>query len=693
MKNKSDLIDGLQKEINDKKSVSGGFSERISRSIIEYADNNWEEMADTLKLTLKQLPIHRTAEEKFVSLITDPDNETDQYRDQFMLQTDDDLKDAPIEFASYVLLQCRDRSTKNFYRSRLQIEIHGRVAVLKDILKQIGIIDDQERNNKLLKYLLAYYPQTIDELRESKDQIDKDGAARFGVQLAKANFIPCLDGSWHNAGACSRVTRVQAKLLEQQWPHKEIPLLIQLLFQGYCIVRLSDSDDVNHFLKKQSIEISEIDPHRLYEQAIISDSAGLSLKARVKLINDDMLSEHPDLDIKPSPGLLEMSAPTLTGEKSLGEIEYLDSYPLTLLLMKHVAPNALDKKTFARQMGLSESRVPKVLSALCINEILSDAIVRRVVHCFPDLWVRCRDKDDKFSILSYLSTKGLDEQLETVASSLDVVLVQDKKETWKKPELVFGPTLMLTEPPFLTEDEKPNSSVSSAIKEVWDNWCGIRNFGEALSVLVEKAKCQKTVQKGVKELYNWIDHVYPSSGSSEEEFKLALRTTLWVLARKDGKEEFTVPGDVIIHKGNNVLQKHFWVPSVALPTKIRGYEKEIGFRTDLEASKENLETVCSCLSEVTEPDTSALLSIYEYVADAIEGNPELGNLWNDLSQRYMVFRFIGTTIAFSMVCSCSSVKLKAKIYHRICFAWAQTRSSPRKHQGYMKRSVYPNILP
>ena len=524
LKNKPELITDLQNEINKKKSVSAGFSERISRSMIEYADNGWEEMDDALKLTLKHLPIHRTAEEQFVSLITDPDNGTDRYMEQFMLQTEDDLKDAPIEFASYVLLQCRDRGTKNFYRNRLQIEVHGRVAVLKDILKQIGTTDDQVKNNKLLNYLLTYYTQTVDELRESKDQIDKDEAVRLGLQLSKANFIPCLDGSWHSARECCFVTRVQEQMVKQKWPQKEIPVLIQLLFQGECIVRLGDSGDINHFLKKQNIEINEIDPHRLYQQAITSNSAELSLKERVRLINDN-IPERPNVDIKPSPVLQAMSIPTLTGERPLGQIEYIDSYPLPLQAMKLVAPNAMDKKAFAQQMGLLENRILKVLRALCVNEILSDEVANRVVNHFLDLWEVCKTKEDRFSILIYIKNNRLYVKTQTLISDLDVVLVETEKQTWKKPALIFSPILMLTDPPLLTEEEKPNSSAPEEIKEVWGVWCEIRTKSQALQTLVEKVEAQKSSQKVVGELYNWIDRVYPPSDTDQnKDFKEALRT-------------------------------------------------------------------------------------------------------------------------------------------------------------------------
>lgn len=636
LKERPGLVDELKEKINDKRSISEGFSDRISQSLIEYADSRWEDMDDDQKLTLARLPIHRTAEGKFVSLVGDPEDGADAYQDCFRLQTEDDLKDAPIEFASYVLLNWRDRGTKNFYRNRLGVKVHGRVSVLKDVLHQIGKTDDQVRNDKLLTYLLTYYAQCVDELGDSKDRIDKDDVSHLKELLVNAHFVPCIGGGWHTTEESCRVTRVQEKLLQQKWSEKDIARLIQHLFDEDCIVRLNDSEDINHFAKMNGIELKEVDPYRLYQQAILSNWPNLSLKDRAKLINDNM-PDSPDTEIKPSPALRAMPLPTLTSNKALEQTTYFDSCSLTLAPMKIIAPDAVDKKAFAQGVTVPEKRVVAVLAAMGVRKMLPEEIAERVVKGFHGLWQGCRAKEDRFSIISFLSANGLAGEMKSLASGLDVVLVEAKKETWKRPVAVFSPTLMSTEPPFLMEDERPNSWAPNEVMEVWKEWCGVGTIGQALQVLVEKAKSQKNIQTAVRELYGWIDQVYPSSEPDRDEFEETLRITAWVLARRDGREEGTVPGDVIIHKGNDVLQKRFWVPAIPLPMKTRGREEEIGFTTELEASRENLEAVCACLSQPSPTDTGALLSVYEYVADTNEEDPELSELWNDLAEKNPVF--------------------------------------------------------
>jgi len=634
---KPELIDSLYEEINEKNNISKGFSERVSRLIIEYADTNWEEMDDGQKHTFMHLPIHRTSDEKFVSLIDGTDYAIDQYQEHFRLQTEDDLKDAPIELASYVLLQCRDRHTKSFYRNRLKIEVHGRVAVLKGILKQIGTIDDYARNDKLLNYLLDYYTKTVNELRESKDQIDNAEAEYLNTQLSKANFVPCIDGSWHNFSKCRRISRIRERLEEQKWPDKEIQKLIQKLFNGEHIVRFNDSDVINLFLKQQNIEINEIPTLSLYERAISSNSPDLSLKERVRLINDNM-SDQPDVGIRPSPILQTMLIPTLTGEGKMGQAEHINSIPFALSALKVVVPKAIDKKEFARQMGLLERQVFGVLRSLCVNEVTSDELDNRVVNKFPELWEASKTKEDRFSVLRYIKSKQLHTKMHTLISTLDVVLSENESKGWKTPSSVFSPSLMLTEPPLLNDEEKPNLSAPEEIKELWDIVCGIRIKSTALKLLVRKVEGLNKSQKAVGDLYSWIDRAISSLDSDQEnDLKEALRVTEWVFAEKDIIKKLCLPGDALIHKGNEILKRRFWVPTKPLPAKIKGYEKDFGFQTELEVSKENLEAVCDCLSHIMEPDLGSLLSIYQYIVDAIEENPELNNTWNNLSQNTMVF--------------------------------------------------------
>lgn len=636
LEKKPNFIVGLEKEINDRKNVSAGFSERVSRSIIEYADKHWEEMNDTLKFALKKLPIHRTADERYVSLTTDHDSEPDEYTNKFMLQTEDDLKDAPVGFASYTLLQCRDRSTKNFYRLRLHIEVHGRIAVLRDILREIGATDDRERNEKFLRYLLAYYASTIDELRGSHDQSDKADVAYFNEQLSRALFVPCIDGLWHNAKQCCRVTRVQELLVDQKWSPKEIPGLLQQLFQDEHMVCSDDSDEIVAFLKKQGTALNEIDPRSLYQRAIISDSAALSLKQRAKLIIDN-LPEVSDVSIQPSSAVQGMTVPTLSGAKPLEETAYLESYPLTPLPMRFIAPSVVDKKAFAQQMALTDQQATKVLRALRIADLPKEEINQQVVNRLPELWTQCVKKDDRFSILNYIGISGLAEQLKSIAANLNVVLVRTKNESWVWPDAVFSPAVMKTDPPFLSDNEKPSVSVPSKTEEVWNTWCAIGNTVQALREVCEKAKSQKAMQQCTKDLYDWIGRAYSFAANDFNQLEEALRTTAWVWARKDGKEEFHVPEDVIVHKGNDILQSHFWVPAARLPAIVEGREKEIGFSTELEPTRETLEDVCKCLSLTVRSDRSALSDIYKYIADSIADNPILNNVWEKLARDNRVF--------------------------------------------------------
>jgi hypothetical protein len=426
-------------------------------------------------------------------------------------------------------------------------------------------------------------------------------------------------------------------LLEQKWPGKRILTLIPQLFEEYDIVSLIDGDDISFLLRKQRIEVDEIDLRQLYVHAITSNSGELPLADRARLITDN-ISDSAENKIAPSSTLYATLVPTVSGNKALKEAEILDSHSLASAAIRVIAPNAVDRMTLSRQLGLSERQAVRVLLACGIQEVSSEETKERVIKHFSELWPACRTNEDRFSVLQYVRTNNIADRLSETASRLDVVLVQQGKEKWKPPIGIVSPKLLLKKLPFLAEDERPSLSVSDDIKEIWHQWCGIGTVAQAFEILAGKAKSQIDIPKASKELYDWIDQVYPPAGAEQDEFGQKLATTAWVLAKRNGIEEVKLPRDIIIHKGHDVLERHFWVPAIPLPLSSRGHEREIGFQTNLEINQYNLESVCICLSEALHAEPDGLLSIYARIADAVEEDADLRGLWTDYARQYRVFR-------------------------------------------------------
>jgi hypothetical protein len=65
-------------------------------------------------------------------------NDVSGVKKAFRLQSQDDIVDAPIAIAACQLLQTANSTVKRFYRQRIGIDVQGRVAVLKETLRQIG---------------------------------------------------------------------------------------------------------------------------------------------------------------------------------------------------------------------------------------------------------------------------------------------------------------------------------------------------------------------------------------------------------------------------------------------------------------------------------------------------------------------------------------------------------------------------
>lgn len=148
----------FQEELNRKKKgllTPRPEAYRAAKTILEEAVERWEELEWNHRKIVLALPIHRAADGSLVPLVSVDENEAniDTVKNEFYLQSEDDLKDAPIFLPDRRLLHS-DRTTHAFYRQSLQIVPRDRTTVLKECLKQIG--DEPEFSQRLLEYIVKY---------------------------------------------------------------------------------------------------------------------------------------------------------------------------------------------------------------------------------------------------------------------------------------------------------------------------------------------------------------------------------------------------------------------------------------------------------------------------------------------------------------------------------------------------------
>jgi len=238
---------------------------------------------------------------------------------QFRLQSDDDIHDAPIETAEYQLLQTANTTVKRFYRRRLGLEIHGRVAVLKDTLRQIGQPDRD--SPRMLRYLARYYSQTLTELDQSGDANDQADARELQTLMSSARTVPCLDGDWMAAHPCSEAWQMGNHLASQGWPKKGLTSLLLHLLWGKHIASI---DPEIRKLLLSLHNLPGLDSRKIVELAITSECPEFKLADRVKLFWANK-RDFPERGVERSKAAGQLQVPALAGPVTLAEAEFFGS--------------------------------------------------------------------------------------------------------------------------------------------------------------------------------------------------------------------------------------------------------------------------------------------------------------------------------------------------------------------------------
>ena len=140
---------------------------KASLAVLGTAERRWSELTEEQRMTALALPVHRLADETFVSLCDATGTDAASIAERFRLQSEDDIRDAPVSLPECQLLHSGSRLLAHFYRLKVGLEEHGRAAVLKAALRQIG--DAKSENSKLLQYLATHYSETVNWLSESAE--------------------------------------------------------------------------------------------------------------------------------------------------------------------------------------------------------------------------------------------------------------------------------------------------------------------------------------------------------------------------------------------------------------------------------------------------------------------------------------------------------------------------------------------
>ncbi len=607
----------------------------VAAGLLEVADSQWDKLDADHRYSVLALPIHRRADGQFVPLLPAQDGDPESVCTAFRLQSDEDVHDAPVTLPDCQLLQTCNAAVRRFYRQRLGLEAHGRVAVLKEVLRQIGKAAGPA-NDKMLQYLVRYYQETLKTLTTSGDEADAYEATELTPLFRSATQVPCVDGAWRAADQCVSAYPVADRLIQQGWKREQLPNLLGRLFESANIARL-DRDYQSWF--ETVVTLRQRDASEIGLLAITSPNRDLSLRERAKLV-DDNRPDGGQSGPRPSGTLLSFTVPTLGGRAELDEARLIgtDARGLSSSVIKNLAPNVVDLKACAKELELPEDRTPHVLKLFQVHEFSAEDLDNLVVAKFAELWPKL-PSNDRYQVLRYLNARRLGERLREHVKDLDVVQAAAQPMPWKQPGGMLAPRWAKTQPPYVGKDRYPLlQDVPPDVVDLWEVWCKLQSFKDVLGLVLEGVRKQpESREKAAKSLYEWLQRV--KNTPSEHEVISALKEQAWVLASCGGTRKFCRPADVILHPAEEVLAARFLVPAVPLPEFAKKARDELGFLAAPPSTPESVKQLAECLDKAAAHASGEVaVNAYELVEELVRDSDELKHEWREAAKHLPVFR-------------------------------------------------------
>jgi hypothetical protein len=622
-----DICGSLEHAIND----GGEDAVLAANALLEVADASWDSLDEAHRSTVLALPIHRRSDGRFVSLLSPDANVLDGVREAFRLQSQDDIEDAPIVLTTCVLLQSANGTVKRFYRRRLRLDEHGRVAVLKDVLRQIGAAD-QVGNESMLQYVARYYADTLRTLEMSGEEDERTDARELRTLFASALTVPCIDGFWRRAGECVSAHDVAKRLTKQGWSRQRISQLACWLFHGQHLATLEEP-------ARLSIErlhkLSECDDRTLASRAVSSENADFSLMDRVKVLLHNW-ADYPESSVHRSTSAGNCQIPVTAGREALAQTEFFEEQAsIPFVLLRVLAPGAVDMARLGNELALSREFVTRVLKSFSVPRRPISIIDDRLAEGFAKAWPELKH-DERVDVLTFIGKQGLADRLRAQASRLDTVLVATQPPVWRQPTKVVSPSWMETQPPYIPPESQPAlAKVADAAHGVWREWAGIQTFVQLFGMVLAAAHQLPDRKIAAKGLYNWLGRAV-APGLSQDALSY-LRNQRWFLAQRGEAQEFQCPPQVLLHPGELILIARFWVPVLPPPELAGLTTNELGFASEPLATTETLRDLAHCLVERGTVDDAAAVHVYRLVGRIIDQS-ESAEEWLTISKSQAIFK-------------------------------------------------------
>lgn len=606
---------------------------KAARAVLEEGVGRWEKLDESHKQTLLLLPIHRAAEGSLIPLLEIAAEAYDPgaIKSKFFLQSEDDLRDAPISLPECVLLHS-ERTTHAFYRRTLGIRPRDRGFVLEECLKQVG--KETAPSNRLLEYIAKYYADTLDELEKEQSSSDTRDADNLRKLMADARIVPCLDKMWRKATECLRGHSVAAELERQGWNKKEAADLTSKL--AYPKAVASFDSQLSRLIDQVRLPLDSVEIREIPLLALTSEHDGFTLTERAKVV-DKNAHLLPSSVPKRARVLAKAECISFCGKATLSSVKLVNfaGGGLPQTAVKMLTPNGLDIPSNSRNWNLSGKRVQRIFEILGVPECSEESIQEELLSRIGEVWAGLNTQE-RLSTLEYISKKGLSARLAEEVQALDAILVDLKGEMWKSPEDVVSPELAGTNPPNMRPDQIPEKNVSRAIEGTWNEWCGLRTLKEVFRAVLQSTQSASPSGLSVawKSFCEWLARVIsgPLGGKFETD---QLEEEAWVLSRKGEDRNFSKPSQTVNHPGNQVLAREFWVMDGQLP---KALASRIQNFAELPPIPETIASISNCLAHSASFPAREVLSVYQLVQELCVKEEGLKTCWSQHSRAEKVYR-------------------------------------------------------
>ncbi len=647
------LLDALHHAVELSEDACGKFQEELNRAqrdqndcrpeayrttrlILDEAMDRWADLGEDQQLTVLALPIHRAANGRLISLVDQVELDSfaqfedavQTVRNRFYLQSEDDLQDAPIVLPERRLL----RSEYALYRQQLRIDSRDRCVVVRECLKQIG--DEQVDNHKLLAYIAKYYGDVIESLNQDGSEIAKDEVQELQEIYQTSKIVPCIDGSWKSYDECVAANDMAEALQKQGWKGQDLDALLTRLAYPQAVA--SRDGKLIKMIRQLDLPLENLTSYDIPVRAVTSEDLDFALGERAGVIVKNW-AVLPQRDFERANVIGELTCRALGGTVAFEALELIDVHNLSLpvSVLRSIFPNAADISALAIEWEIKEGEVRDVLRLFRVLFCGQAAMNERLCAHFVDLWPDLKN-DDRFAVLKYIgSRQDLGEQLEEQTEGLDVVFVQVDKGRWAEPEDVLTPKWAQTDPPNLPSERLPKiTDIDPDVQKLWNAWCGLAGISQVIEAVVQGTGAIPAAKrkKAWQDLVVWLEKI--SKGNDRKAAIDRMNTLPWVLARKEEEVEFKLSSETIRHPGGSILAQAYWVVDGTLPGAIA---------EDLEFQElgGTIDTVCEvgrCLVGAVTSSRTAIESVYKLVADLIEQDDELAEVWRNNANTKPVYR-------------------------------------------------------